>query len=257
MTARQIVAGGVKVDLTSTGGLIGCIGARLTARGPRPLVVASANLDHIYHFGRGGRWPDPAVGEAADWLVTADGMPVVWVARHITRNRCEQLAGSDLLPTVLGLAQSNGSQVGFLGGWPDQHARLDRVLGREFPRLAVAGYWAPPRGHLEDPCASRALSEDIAAAKVDLLVAGLGKPTQELWLSTYAVNTGASVVLAFGAAADFMAGTAVRAPRPIRSMGLEWAFRLGREPRRLARRYLVQGPRALWRLLRWSHPTGP
>jgi N-acetylglucosaminyldiphosphoundecaprenol N-acetyl-beta-D-mannosaminyltransferase len=65
-------------------------------------------------------------------------------------------------------------------------------------------------------------------------------------------ETGAQVALAFGAAADFLAGSARRAPPIMRRMGMEWLYRLLREPRRLWRRYLVQGPVALWRLLIWS-----
>src|SRR5439155_17039259 len=113
----------------------------------------------------------------------------------------------------------------------------------------VAGYWAPQRSDLADARACSALAVQIRDAGVDLLVVGLGKPRQEVWCARYAAATGAKVCLAFGAAPDFIAGTVPRAPELLRSSGLEWLYRLLLEPRRLSRRYLLQGPRALCRLL--------
>jgi exopolysaccharide biosynthesis WecB/TagA/CpsF family protein len=78
----------------------------------------------------------------------------------------------------------------------------------------------------------------------------LGKPRQEIWCARYAAASGAKVCLAFGAAPDFIAGTVSRAPEVLRASGLEWLYRLWLEPRRLARRYLLQGPPALFHLLR-------
>jgi N-acetylglucosaminyldiphosphoundecaprenol N-acetyl-beta-D-mannosaminyltransferase len=229
------------------------VAERLGAPRGEALVVASANLDHVYRFGRGGLHPDPA-GNASErtWLVTLDGVPLVWAARMLTRTSWPQLAGSDLLEPLLDLAESSGANVAFLGGWPEQHRRLGEVLPRRWPALRLAGFWSPGPQVIGSSREARALAEEIAGANVDLLVVGLGKPRQELWLARYADLSGAKVALAFGAAADFLAGSARRAPAWTRRLGLEWLYRLLREPRRLWRRYLVQGPVALWRVLRWS-----
>src|SRR5262249_31440163 len=148
-TPRRIHLAGTPVDLCSPEQAVGVVAARLTqpSREPLPpLVVASANLDHIHHFGRGGR--DHAVIGAADstvdWCVLLDGMPLVWRARAVDRSsRWQRLAGSDILGDLLSLAQADGQRVGFLGGTAQTHARLAPALAGSLPGLLVAGYWVP------------------------------------------------------------------------------------------------------------------
>ena len=250
----RVTLGGAEVDLVHHDEVLSAVLDRLRDGGARPLHVASANLDHLYHFGldsgREGAF-DPGRG-GADWLVLLDGMPLVWAARRLTGAEWELLAGSDLLPDLLRTAARARARVGFLGGSERQHVVLRTALAERFPTVEVAGTWAPPREVVEDPDASAALAAEVAAAGVDLLVVGLGKPRQEAWLQRHGVATGARVAVAFGAAADFLAGTAERAPERMRRSGLEWLYRLLREPRRLARRYLVQGPASAWRLLTQS-----
>ncbi len=178
----------------------------------------------------------------------ADGAPIVARARVRTRQNWPRITGADLLPLVLEQATRTGRRVGFLGGLPQMHDRLRAVLDERYPGLEIAGWWAPDRLDLTDPGRSEALARDIAAAGADVLVVGLGKPLQELWIADHGVTTGAAVLLAFGASADFLAGAAARAPEWMQRCGLEWSYRLGREPRRMARRYLVQGPASILRL---------
>jgi N-acetylglucosaminyldiphosphoundecaprenol N-acetyl-beta-D-mannosaminyltransferase len=243
--------GGAALDLLREDDLLRIVADRRD-HPRRPLVIASSNLEHIRRFGAGGDYRDPAEDDRSDWLVTADGMPVVWAARWLTREHWPQLAGSDLLPVLLRLAEERTWTVGFAGGWDEQHAGLRKVLARRFPGLRVAGYWTPSANDLDDRERSRKLALDIADSRVDLLVVSLGKPKQELWLSREAEASGARVALAFGAAADFLAGTATRAPTWVARSGFEWLHRLILEPGRLWRRYLVDGPVALFRLLRHS-----
>lgn len=248
---RRIRLAGTPVDLCLEAEAVSRVRGRLAAGSGRPLVVASANLDHVHHFGRGGRHPgligEP--GSGADWLVLLDGMPLVWRARQLDRGSVwQRLAGSDLLGELLSVAERDGRRVGFLGGSAQTHDRLATALAGSWPGLAVSGYWAPSRADLTDSRASSAMAGEVRDAGTDLLVVGLGKPRQELWSARYGTDTGAKVLLAFGAAADFVAGTVRRAPDALRDSGLEWLYRLALEPRRLARRYLLQGPPALVRL---------
>jgi exopolysaccharide biosynthesis WecB/TagA/CpsF family protein len=128
------------------------------------------------------------------------------------------------------------------------HERLTTVLSQTQPDLKVAGMWAPTRAELADPATAATLVGTVRAAGVDLLVVGLGKPRQERWIQRHAADSGARVLLAFGAAADFLAGEVSRAPGWMQRSGTEWLYRLVKEPRRLGRRYCVQGPPAMWRL---------
>jgi N-acetylglucosaminyldiphosphoundecaprenol N-acetyl-beta-D-mannosaminyltransferase len=248
---NRIRLGGAAVDLMEPHEVVGAVTRRIRNRAPdgRPLAIASANLDHIHHFGnRGASRPDlDADTPALDWLVLLDGVPLVRRAERLTGRTWPQLAGSDLLPTLLESAEDIGARVGFLGGTEAMQQRLRDVLAQRHPGLRIAGMWSPPPIDLFGPDAA-GVTARIRAATVDLLVVTLGKPRQEQWILRHAAASGASVLLAFGAATDFLAGTASRAPAWMRRGGLEWTYRLLREPRRLARRYCIQGPAALWAL---------
>jgi exopolysaccharide biosynthesis WecB/TagA/CpsF family protein len=108
--------------------------------------------------------------------------------------------------------------------------------------------WAPDPDELESR--SAAITSEIRAAHTDILIVSLGKPRQEQWVDRYASATGARIFLPCGGAIDFLAGKTRRAPHWMQRIGMEWFYRLTREPRRLARRYLLQGPFALLRASR-------
>ncbi len=249
--------GGSEVDLFSREQVLASVRDRLREPAPRLLNVASANLDHLHHFGIDSGREGCFDNDDADWLMLLDGMPLVWAARRMTGGEWQQLAGSDLLPDVLRVAARERSRVGFLGGSPRQHEILATTLPSKYPDLDLAGFWSPSREVVNDPEASAIVAEEIAQSRVDLLVVGLGKPRQEDWLLRHGEATGAKVALAFGAAADFMAGTVERAPERWRQLGMEWAYRLIKDPKRLARRYLVQGPASAARLIGQSHELTP
>ena len=257
----HVVLGGAGVELMGFGAAIDRIMDRAVSDEARPLAVVSANLDHITHFGAGGQWadtlaPKPVHSSApesdpdysVEWLSLLDGAPLVTQAKRLTGLDWPRLAGSDLIGPLLDSAVERGVRVGFIGGTRETQGLLKQRLADERPDLLVAGFWAPERWELSDRHASQALAAEIADARVDLLVVGLGKPRQEMWISSYGVLTEASALLAFGAVVDFLAGRVARAPEWIAAHGLEWAWRLALEPRRLARRYLVDGPGAYLRL---------
>ncbi|SEM93492.1 WecB/TagA/CpsF family glycosyltransferase [Cryobacterium luteum] len=247
----RIVLGGSVVDLLEMGDALERISHRLSNRGDAPLAVASVNLDHVHHFGTGAdlagilhRVPLGNDSGPVEWLKLIDGAPLAAHARRLTGRAWPRLAGSDLIGPILKRAERLGIRVGFLGGSEDTHQRLRSEFVLSQPTLRVVGYWAPSREVVSDPVRSTALAAEIRSAEVDLLVVGLGKPRQELWIAQHGVQTGATVLLAFGAVVDFLAGSIRRAPPWITECGLEWAWRLALEPTRLASRYLVDGPAA-------------
>ncbi|MDI2033931.1 WecB/TagA/CpsF family glycosyltransferase [Paenarthrobacter nitroguajacolicus] len=241
--------GGVPVKLMEAEGALREILDRASSPDAPPLGVCSANLDHVRHFGVGSRWigtldpPGPV-----EWLTLIDGAPLATEARRLTSEKWPRLAGSDLINPILEGAARQGLRVGFLGGSEKAQELIAGKLAAERPELGVAGWWAPARATLGDAAASRELAGKIREAAPDILVVGLGKPRQELWIAEYGHLTGAKVLLAFGAVVDFLAGNIRRAPVWASSHGLEWAWRLMLEPRRLARRYLVEGPEAYMKL---------
>ena len=208
---------------------------------------SSANLDHIHHFGTGGRWHGVLEQSEASgrvrWLTLLDGAPVVAHAHRMAGRQWPRLAGSDLIGPLLDAAAVAGLRVGFLGGTKENQDLLRAALSTHRPDLRVSGCWAPRREVLASAYESRRLAGEIRVAGVDLLVVGLGKPRQELWIAEYGHLTGAGALLAFGAVIDFLAERVSRAPAWLSAHGLEWSYRLALEPRRLSRRYLLHGPR--------------
>jgi exopolysaccharide biosynthesis WecB/TagA/CpsF family protein len=248
-----ISLGGAPVHLATSDDALRLIMKRAAGRTGPPLAVGSANLDHIKHFGHGSKWAGALEStEPVEWLTLLDGAPLVAQAERLTHIRWPRLAGSDLSWPILAAAAGADLRVGFIGGQSATHELVRRRMNQELSTLEVAGYWAPERQELADPAASRVLAAEIAAARVDILFVCLGKPRQELWINEYGHLTGANVLLAFGAAVDFLAGSVRRAPEPLRDAGLEWAWRLALEPKRLASRYLVDGPPSYARLRSFS-----
>lgn len=236
-----------------------------------PVSVVSANLDHIAQFGKGGRWhgsvgnslrptvqpvpkdTDTSTGQGTmEWLTLLDGAPLVAQAARLTGRDWPRLAGSDLIGPLLDAAEEAGTSVGFLGGSYLIQRLLSRRLTKSRPGLVIAGMWSPDRSALASDEESLELARTIRESGTQLLIVGLGKPRQELWMAKYGVMTGASVLLAFGAVVDFLAGAMKRAPGWASSNGLEWAWRLTLEPRRLARRYLLDDPPSLLQMRRYS-----
>lgn len=255
---ERVVLGGADVDLMGFDYLMDTLTGQLSHHDGIPLAVASANLDHIHHFGVAG--PHAAVMTSRDvnWLVLLDGSPLVRRAQALTSQTWPLLAGSDLLEPILDRCADQGASVAFFGGSPATHDRLSVLIPERWPSIRIVGFWAPSRTDIETPQRASDLAREVAGGRPDIVIVSLGKPRQEQWIAQYGALTGAGVLLAFGASADFLAGVVNRAPKIFRVLGIEWSYRLMREPRRLFRRYCIEGPPAVRALRASSHlvPTG-
>jgi len=193
---------------------------------------------------------DPALREIHNHagLVTPDGMPLVWVSRFRGHGQVERVYGPDLLLACCRESVSKGYRHFFYGGAPGVPERLAARLEERFPGLVVAGTWSPPFGELT-PLEEEATIERINSSDSDIVWVGLSTPKQERWMAGQVGRLDAPVLIGVGAAFDFHAGLKRQAPRWMQRSGLEWLFRLGAEPARLWRRYLINNPRFVWRLL--------
>ncbi|HOE95060.1 MAG TPA: WecB/TagA/CpsF family glycosyltransferase [Candidatus Sumerlaeota bacterium] len=222
--------------------------ARWAGQAPFRLVV-TPNVDHLVTLQR-----DAAFGAAyarAD-LSLADGQPVVWAARYLGLRGVEKVSGSDLLPALCARGAREGWRAYFVGGRDDEELGLClRRIGERYPGLRVGGT-SPPFGFEADARQTDALLGRILEFGPDLLLLGVGSPKSEIWLARHAERLGQGVGLSIGAGMRFVAGLEPRAPRWMQRAGLEWSFRLMREPGRLWRRYLVEDVRFLPLVLRWK-----
>jgi exopolysaccharide biosynthesis WecB/TagA/CpsF family protein len=235
---------GIPVHLASWDAAVEVIADAAGSPHEHPLAVASINLDHIHHFGAAHHPAGSPDADAPEWLNLIDGAPI---AAHISRLRGDnypRLAGSDLIGPILDEADASRLSVGVLGGSDAVHAGLLGRFGSSWPHIRFTGHWVPDREALGSDAECALLAEQIARTRTDILLVCLGKPRQERWIDTYGAASGARVLLAFGAVVDFLAGQVGRAPTWVSRAGMEWAWRLMLEPRRLSRRYLVQGPSA-------------
>jgi exopolysaccharide biosynthesis WecB/TagA/CpsF family protein len=241
------------VDVQTRAEVLAAVHAALVDPERPPLMLASANLDHLTYFGQGsGR--ESAFDQQAglDWLVLLDGMPLVWMASLSARTRPELLTGSDLLPVLWAVLEERRARVAVLGGQSAMHTALRKQLRAEHPGITITVTLAPTRAELQDRQCRDDLADQVRRSGAEVLLVALGKPAQEDFLLEQGARTGVRVGAAFGAACDFYSGTERRVPPAWRGTGFEWLYRLGREPRRLGHRYLVEGPVALGHLLRSS-----
>jgi N-acetylglucosaminyldiphosphoundecaprenol N-acetyl-beta-D-mannosaminyltransferase len=177
-------------------------------------------------------------------IVTPDGMPLVWMLRRMGRRNQERVYGPTLMLHICEAAAVAGIPVGLYGGRREVLDRLGMRLRRRFPELKVACAMSPPFRPLSLEEDARDVDE-INASGTRILFVGLGCPRQEQWMAEHKERVKA-VMLGVGAAFDFHAGAVKQSPAWLQRIGLEWAFRLLVEPRRLWRRYLTHNPRFLY-----------
>ena len=247
---------GITVDLVDARSALAAIAAASRHETPRPVGVVSVNLDHVHHFGATHALTHPSSAfvdrHEVDWLDLIDGAPLAAQARRLTGRSYPKLSGSDLIVPILDEAERCARRIGVLGGERAVADPLARRLEARWPGLSLTGHWAPEREAITDPDRCRQLAAEIRDSGTDILLVCLGKPRQERWINDYGQQTGAGALLAFGAVVDFLAGRVSRAPSWVSRAGGEWAWRLLREPRRLARRYLLDGPPAYLAMRRSS-----
>ena len=174
-------------------------------------------------------------------MVNPDGMPVVWALRVLGHRDATRVYGPDATVHLLTAAQKQGIPVGFYGGSEETLAKLVTEVKKNYSGINIAYAVSPPFRKLtaeEDD----QIVKDINASGARFIFVGLGCPKQEEWMVSHRDRIPA-VLLAVGAAFDFLAGTKPQAPRWMMRNGLEWVFRLASEPRRLAGRYFKHNPR--------------
>jgi len=203
-------------------------------------AVFTPNVDHVVLATEDERMR--RAYERAD-LSLADGMPLVWASHLLGQPLPEKISGSDFVPLLLERAAELDWRVYFLGAAPGVAALARDRLRRQLPRLQVVGVDAPHIDLADPPAARTAITARVAAAGPQLVFVALGAPKQEIWIDQVRDELRPSVLLGVGASLDFVAGTMPRAPVWMSRLGLEWTFRLSREPRRLWSRYLLRDPK--------------
>ncbi len=175
------------------------------------------------------------------FLVTPDGMPLVWALKRAGHAGSGRVYGPDLMLSLFEAGEATGTRHFLYGATDDTLASLRARLLERFPQARIVGTWAPPFRPLTAR-EEEAVAERINRSGADIVWVGIGSPRQELWMARMRGRLDAAMLVGVGAAFDFHAGLKRQAPKAIQQSGLEWAFRLLHEPRRLWRRYAVVVP---------------
>jgi N-acetylglucosaminyldiphosphoundecaprenol N-acetyl-beta-D-mannosaminyltransferase len=231
---------GVPLALANYAGVLEWIDAAVAARSSEYVCVAATHTVVAC-----GEDPELRAAVLGASMTVPDGQPLVWALRALGRG--DGLDGRVYGPELMARACERGARTGlrmFLYGGRNQGAlvQLTANLRARYPGVQIVGGYVPPFRPLTE-AEEDAVTAEIERCGADVVWVGIGVPKQEKWMAHMRPRLAAPVLIGVGAAFDFHAGLVAQAPGWIQSAGLEWAYRLAREPRRLWRRYLRYNPR--------------
>jgi N-acetylglucosaminyldiphosphoundecaprenol N-acetyl-beta-D-mannosaminyltransferase len=234
---------GLPISLTSYDEVLATIAGR---RDSEAMIVAVCNVHSVMSARR-----DPALRAAlvsAD-IATPDGMPLVWTLRRTVRADQSRVYGPNLMRLALADEDQRGWKHYLYGSTAGTLEALQQSIEEFAPSATVVGAHAPPFRAFT-PEEDAADVDRIRSSGADIVWVGLGMPKQELWMHRMAPELPGVALIGVGAAFDFLAGNVEEAPEWMMRAGLEWLFRLSREPRRLWRRYIWNNPAFVFLVLR-------
>ena len=219
-------------------------------RVPRPLYLTSANGEVLARCST-----EPMTDRlfrAAD-LINADGQPLVTVSRFRSKAPLpERVATTDLFHVVASKAQTFGLTFYLFGADEAENTAAVACVRKMYPDLKIVGH---SHGYFRGE-ALRAKVDEINALAPDYLWLSLGVPYEQAFVEEFTPHLfNVGVIKTSGGLFNFLSGSRTRAPRWMQQAGLEWAWRIWLEPRRLFWRYLTPNPRALYLLLNRSRPA--
>jgi N-acetylglucosaminyldiphosphoundecaprenol N-acetyl-beta-D-mannosaminyltransferase len=236
---------GVQLALTDYAGTMAWMDAMIAAR--RQGYVCVANVHTVTASGEDVELRAALDGSA---VTVPDGQPLVWAMNALGHRLSHRVYGPELMARYCERSRESGTRHFLYGGRTDGAlVQLALNLRRRHPGLQIVGGWAPPHRPLTRAEQDFVVAE-INRSKPDVVWVGIGVPKQEKWMAALRPRLDAPLLLGVGAAFDFHAGLIAQAPHWMQRTGLEWAFRLAHEPRRLWRRYLRYNPRFVARFAR-------
>lgn len=226
---------GVEVDPVTMSDLHDIVSDAVVHRSRR--IIAHHNTHSVYLYHRDAKM---RALYARAHRIHVDGMPLVFLGRLSGRplRRQHRVTYVDWIRPLMALASTRGYRVFFLGSSPAVAERGAVQLRKEFPDLVLATH----HGHFDagSGVENAQILNAIRSFRSDIVMVGMGMPRQEHWVLDHLDQIHAHVILTAGACLDYVAGAVPTPPRWMGRWGLEWLFRLGSDPRRLWRRYLIE-----------------
>ncbi len=239
---HRVTISGVPVDAMTARLFIETVGHWSASNGPQR-YICYVNA-HVHNLARRDVTLQRILQGAS--ICYADGAGVVWAARRFGLPLEKRMTAADFFPELIAHLHQLKRRVYFVGGEPGVAEATATSLATQFPGFAPVGidhgYWSQD----ETP----ALIDRINSAQSDLLILGMGSPLQELWIEKYRSRLQVPLIWSVGALFDYRAGRERRCPPWMGDRGLEWLYRLGVNPRRMASRYLLGNPKFVWAVSR-------
>lgn len=210
----------------------------------RSAYVVTPNVDHIVQLETDKELQDVYKNAS---LILTDGKPLIWISKWYGTPIKEKISGSDLFPQICKLAARKGYKMFFLGAAEGVAAKAAENLKNKYKNLEVVGTYSPPYGFENNKDELKKIRDMIMEVKPHILIVGLGCPKQEKFMYHHCKELNVPISFGLGASFDFEAGRIKRAPKWMADHGLEWLFRITQDPKRLAKRYLVDD-RKIFRL---------
>lgn len=198
--------------------------------------IVTPNVDHLRII---RQRPDLLAMLSQASLMVADGMPLIWASRLKGTPLPERVAGAGLILTLTTAAAKAGASIFLLGGEPDDAEAAATRLKQLNPALKIAGVACPPPGFESDPLQMAEIANALHSSKPDIVYACFGFPKQEFVIHSLRNRLPSAWFLGLGGSLAIVSGRTRRAPRWMQRTGIEWAWRLGLEPRRLFQRYII------------------
>jgi N-acetylglucosaminyldiphosphoundecaprenol N-acetyl-beta-D-mannosaminyltransferase len=244
---------GIPIDLGRPDELLRMVTGWVGSGRPRRVMYVNAHV-----LNQSQEDPELAAALSQADLVYCDGYGVRIAAKALELPTPHRMTGADWIWSLAALCEESQQSIYLLGSEPGVALEASARLRRWYPRLNVVG---AHHGFFEigSPHAERVV-EDINAKKPDILLVGMGTPKQEVWVQEHFGRLDVDVFWTVGALMDYVSGRIPRAPGWLADNGLEWIFRLGIEPQRMWRRYLLGNPQFLQRVMNQAkdrrHPSG-
>jgi N-acetylglucosaminyldiphosphoundecaprenol N-acetyl-beta-D-mannosaminyltransferase len=199
--------------------------------------ILTCNVDHLMKLRKD---QDFRKVYAQAGAVVADGMPLVWASKLLSKPLKQKVSGADLFSLLGKSFEEREYRLFFLGsaeGIPEKAIKKLKVL---YPKLNIVGCYSPSMGFEHNEVENQYIIKMLIDARPDIVFVGVGAPKQEKWIHKHYIAYKAPVSIGVGATFDFIAGSIKRAPKIMQSTGFEWFWRLAHEPRRLWKRYLLE-----------------
>ena len=184
-------------------------------------------------------------------LSVVDGHPLLWIAKWYKRPIKEKICGSDLMPHLCKIAAEKGYKIFLLGAAEGIAAKAADILVEQNPGLKIAGTYSPPFGFEKDEKELEKINTILKESEADLLFVGMGAPKQSVFIYENMHKYQIPMSFCVGATIDFIAGEQKRAPRWMTDHGMEWLYRLFKEPKRMFKRYIINDTKIIG--LAWKY----